>query len=594
MLYSQPVFDLTEKSIEIVLPNGKLATAFEVATSGLSDQSMILTKNQSILIKLPTEFGPIVLNLNPEEIVIDGFQVTEKNSSGETTNKTISIGKFFIGSVEDNPSSYVSLNINNSKISGIVRTQKRVFNIAYDSKSHKQLIYEHYDITDVKTFACDQIESESKNHPKAELLKTTNTCDNAVSIYFECDYHMYLNLNSNTQEVVNYVTTVFNEVHSIYATENIPILISQITVWTSDDPYTDSKSGIYDFADSLIINSFPGDIAQLLTNDPGANGGTAYVDQLCGMLPFSYCDIVNSNQTYPTYSWDVQVVAHELGHTFGSQHTHDCVWGANGDSQIDDCGNVATGAGGICYDASNPIIPAEGGTIMSYCHANPVGIDFLNGFGNEPGDLIRLNHQTCFCDNSQCNSALLLSINGSYYAHPSDGNGASTNNASHADWFKFEPSNDGLLTLASCGEGVDTRVWLWEGECGALNFVTISDDDCDSGNGSNYSSELIDFPVEAGKTYYIEWDNRWSNNEFNWDFEIQLSSTITCDSTYITSTGIISDSMQLHAQMDLEATSHIINNSQTLFKAGQSIDLLPGFELSLGSTLELSIENCEN
>ena len=66
MLYSQPVFDLTEKSIEIVLPNGKLATAFEVATSGLSDQSMILTKNQSILIKLPTEFGPIVLNLNPE------------------------------------------------------------------------------------------------------------------------------------------------------------------------------------------------------------------------------------------------------------------------------------------------------------------------------------------------------------------------------------------------------------------------------------------------------------------------------------------------------------------------------------------------
>ncbi len=178
MLYSQPVFDLTEKSIEIVLPNGKLATAFEVATSGLSDQSMILTKNQSILIKLPTEFGPIVLNLNPEEIVIDGFQVTEKNSSGETANKTISIGKFFIGSVEDNPSSYVSLNINNSKISGIVRTQKRVFNIAYDSKSHKQLIYEHYDITDVQTFACDQIESESKNHPKAELLKTTNTCDN--------------------------------------------------------------------------------------------------------------------------------------------------------------------------------------------------------------------------------------------------------------------------------------------------------------------------------------------------------------------------------------------------------------------------------
>ena len=35
------------------------------------------------------------------------------------------------------------------------------------------------------------------------------------------------------------------------------------------------------------------------------------------------------------------IVAHELGHLLGSQHTHACVWNGDG-TQIDDCGNVTT------------------------------------------------------------------------------------------------------------------------------------------------------------------------------------------------------------------------------------------------------------
>jgi hypothetical protein len=31
----------------------------------------------------------------------------------------------------------------------------------------------------------------------------------------------------------------------------------------------------------------------------------------------------------------------------------------------------------------------KGGTIMSYCTFSPYGIDFANGFGKQPGDLIR-------------------------------------------------------------------------------------------------------------------------------------------------------------------------------------------------------------
>jgi len=576
------------------MSNGEPATSFDFPITNFgSIQNKSKTEKFSLI--LPTNFSKLHLNLSTNQILDAGFQITEKNGMIETVNKSILPGEFYHGTVVGHPNSYVSLNINTNKISGIVRTSKRVFNIAYDHKSKKQIIYEQKSITDLESFTCDQVTTDKTNSlPIYKNLKSNVSCGNAVTVYFECDFDMFQNLNSSTQEVVDYALNVFNEVNLIYAVEEIPLLISQIAVWTSDDPYTDNKTGIYDFADSLIVNSFPGDIAQLLTNDAGNNGGTAYVDQLCGLLPFSYCDIVNSQETYPTYSWDVQVMAHELGHTFGSHHTHDCVWGANGDAQIDDCGNIANGSNAACYDPSNPIIPSEGGTVMSYCHTDPVGIDFLNGFGDEPGALIRLNHQTCFCDNSQCNAATQINANGTYYAHPSDGNGASTSNATHADWFVFEPSYDGIISVGSCDEGVDTRVWLWEGDCNGLNYVAISDDDCHSGNGSNYASQLVDHPVEVGKTYFLEWDNRWSNNAFNWEFDYQVDSTIVCDSTYIVLTGTIVDSIQLHAQMDLQSSNHITNNSQTHLKAGESIDLLPGFELSIGATLELSIENCEN
>lgn len=100
----------------------------------------------------------------------------------------------------------------------------------------------------------------------------------------------------------------------------------------------------------------------------------------------------NNYSTVPNYSWSVYVVTHEFGHLFGSRHTHACVWNGN-NTAIDGC--VETEG-----DCSLPDIPSGGGTLMSYCHLQSVGINFNLGFGNQPGNIIRnsVENGDCLCE----------------------------------------------------------------------------------------------------------------------------------------------------------------------------------------------------
>jgi len=141
----------------------------------------------------------------------------------------------------------------------------------------------------------------------------------------------------------------------------------------------------------------------MLLSTRSLGGGIAWIDVLCSTYnasnhagPYAVAaSLSNSVIKYPNYSWNLNVVAHETGHNFGSPHTHKCVWGANHDTQIDDCGSTSASA---CWDPINPILPASGGTVMSYCHIIDVGINPANGFGPLPGALIRNKYTNASCN----------------------------------------------------------------------------------------------------------------------------------------------------------------------------------------------------
>jgi len=86
-------------------------------------------------------------------------------------------------------------------------------------------------------------------------------------------------------------------------------------------------------------------------------------------------------------------------------------------------------------------------------------------------------------------------------------------------WYKYTPASSGQITLTSdlaqnaAPNSDDTRLQVLTGTCGALVCYDSSDDI----SATNYKTTLS-FPVAAGTTYYIQWDNFWNGAGFDFDF----------------------------------------------------------------------------
>jgi hypothetical protein len=216
-----------------------------------------------------------------------------------------------------------------------------------------------------------------------------------VRKYFECDLKMYQDFGSNVTNVNNFVTAFFNACAAMYTQDSINASIQQIFVWTTNDPYTVTTDNerILKMLGGRLQNTINGDLAHYISTRTDISGGIAWVGVLCSPFnapdssgPYAVSVIQNNFEPFPTYSWTVNVVVHEMGHNLGSNHTHNCSWPGG---PIDSCFTIEGG----CY--SGPQIPRVG-TIMSYCHLN-ASVNLALGFGHYPGDTIRANVRRSGC-----------------------------------------------------------------------------------------------------------------------------------------------------------------------------------------------------
>lgn len=87
--------------------------------------------------------------------------------------------------------------------------------------------------------------------------------------------------------------------------------------------------------------------------------------------------------------------------------------------------------------------------------------------------------------------------------------------AAFGEWYAYTPSTTYNVTVTTDIPAntpkKDTRVHVYTGNCSALTCYAGDDD-----SGSGYSS-VVTFVANAGTTYYIAWDNRWSSTSFSFE-----------------------------------------------------------------------------
>lgn len=384
------------------------AQFFQVVPAGL--QSFMDQNNKGIRLVLPDgNGGSFELDLARFSILAQGFKVTEARGSN-VTDFNYTPGLYYRGVVNNIPGSLAAFSFFNNELYGVFSIPGRGnFSIVPNTmlgndKSH-YILYNDADLKVIrhsKPCGSDDLKIQGLEEENTASRLTYNNCKD-VEVMLQADYATYLSRSSSTTNVANYLTSIFNVLCVLYRNEGIYTSIKAINVNTATDAYqalTDDSEVFLEKFGELTQNTMNGaDLAHLVSTRYGNLGGIAWLNVLClgyqgasqhaGPYAFSNIYANETAGTFPTYTWNVECMTHEMGHNLGSRHTHNCTAWTGG--PIDGCAPTANAAYAEGSCATGPIPSAAvKGTIMSYCHllAN-VGISFANGFGIQPGDLIR-------------------------------------------------------------------------------------------------------------------------------------------------------------------------------------------------------------
>ncbi|HSD15570.1 MAG TPA: M12 family metallo-peptidase [Flavobacterium sp.] len=412
-----PVLPLNSSDKRPNIEIEQTVTEAQLATIKASVVNDVVQKGyQTIELQLPYHGSILQIQLYKVDLFAEGFHVDTDKQKNINYNK----GVYYRGIIKNDPNSLASFNFFNGEFNGVVSSSLLsnlvIGKIDKPGNTSEYIIYEDQKMKVASSNDChtsDELTGEKENI--TDDLKSPNSTK-CVATYFEIDNNLFVSNGSDTTTTTNWMTSVFNNMQTLYTNDGITVSLKSVYIWTTLDPYegigTGSSDYLYKFKEVRPV--FDGDVGQLVGIDPGGLGGVSMgIGGLCTTNNYVYSDVYLSYSTVPTYSWTIQVITHEFGHNIGSRHTHACAWNGN-NTAIDNCAPYALGSSAEGYSCMTtpPTIPSSvvKGSIMSYCHlVSGVGISLANGFGPQPSTAILNFVNSRGCLSTDC---IAICVNG--------------------------------------------------------------------------------------------------------------------------------------------------------------------------------------
>ncbi len=541
-IQSQQIFQKATPNEATKVEAKKALAAIDYFDVNIQSLKKKLNTSSTIEIEIPLKSSSKTIVFEKTNILTPDYQLY--TSSGKTLNTSRKYS-FYHGSVVGNPKSKATMIFYNDELSISIFDGEGHYEINKDNSLYRGYFTHDLIEPNERNWDCELIEDPLANSSNDIIQSRSILNSECVTVFFEIDHNMYTKLGSDVAATEAWFLNLMLKVSIFYIEHNVPLNISAIQVWDTVDPYvsTTTTSTMLSLFRNTVRNNpnFNGRLAHLISGR-WLGGGIAYLNSLCStsLNVAVSTSISGFDNPFPNYSWDVMVVAHEIGHNMGSPHTHSCSWNGN-NTAIDGCGSIE----GSCPDPGPP--PAsEGGTIMSYCHLNAVGINFENGFGPQPGALIENKFITAPCVtgdncskvtpfNDVCDRSKELPvhnycINGyfhNYETTPSGDGGNMTCGDTGVEndlWFNFEHIDVDTIHLKVKATQIitDLVVEIYTGDCDNLTSI-----DCDfSISGSEVAFEFHD-PNLIDETIYIRIVEKGSDEEG--EFSICLySNELSC------------------------------------------------------------------
>ncbi|HEY6170992.1 MAG TPA: M12 family metallo-peptidase, partial [Candidatus Kapabacteria bacterium] len=294
--------------------------------------------------------------------------------------------KTYRGKVIGDPNTHVVLCLTNDKVSGMIRFNGREqYTIGYDNTPSVAYITVTNALAGVVNTGECAMDNEKLYDPTNSLQKfaaVKNTKKNpsqmpqaatkSATIAFDADKQCYDFFGDETS-LTDYLVARLAVISSVYEAElDVALQLGRFKIYTTPDPYsgTSLQPLLTSFTNYWSSNNSGVDrtLAHLISKKvPGGGAaGLAWLSGLCRKdIGYAVTSIMGST-SFP--SVDESVIAHEIGHNFGSAHTHNCQ--AYPPDGIDHC----VQADGGCNWTPVQIT----GSIMSYCNNKDFSFDTPN------------------------------------------------------------------------------------------------------------------------------------------------------------------------------------------------------------------------